>query len=565
MDFQVVLCSSLAKVMPQGTPEKSPIRNFSCLRGENFAFQVAFKSEDISWCYPTGAVRVEVKSPLKKYIRIRSVENVPVSWIPDGMDEDVVSNKTGLFPDVLRDLEDGNIIQSHRRIWRTLWFDVELPEKCKSGKYDITVILHVADMDKRYAGEKDANTTFEEKLTLEVIDAVLPSQTLKCDHWFHSDCLCTHYNVKPFSAEFWRIAANFMKAASANGINMLMTPLFTPPLDTFVGTYRPRIQLVKIKLDKGKYSFDFTLVKKWIKMAQECGIQYFELPHMFTQWGCEATPQIWATVDGKEKRIFGWDVKPLGPAYRKFINNYLPALKQFFEELGLKDKVYFHCSDEPCLKQLDQFKKCASLLTRHLKGWNLFDGGTLDAYKNGLPPIPIPICPERAFEQFLQVDVPERWVAYCCFPQEIYVNRFIHMTSSRNRIWGSLLYRFNVDGFLHWGFNFYYSGLSLKPVDPYKDTCCYFTYPAGDAFLVYPRKDGVPEESLRLKVFGHGLQDMRALRLLESLIGREKVEKLLDKASPEGEMHMHDYPRGEKAVLALREKINAMIKKNLKK
>jgi hypothetical protein len=28
---------------------------------------------------------------------------------------------------------------------------------------------------------------------------------------------------------------------------------------------------------------------------------------------------------------------------------------------------------------------------------------------------------------------------------------------------------------------------------------------------------------------------------------------------------MHDYPRGEKAVLALREKINAEIKKNLKK
>ena len=311
--------------------------------------------------------------------------------------------------------------------------------------------------------------------------------------------------------------------------------------------------------------FDFTLLERFLGEAQKCGIKYFEHAHLFTQWGAGFTPKIMATVNGKEKRIFGWDVAADSEEYKTFLDAFLPALIRFIEENGLGDKVYFHCSDEPCLKQLDQFKKCASLLTRHLKGWNLFDGGTLDAYKNGLPPIPIPICPERAFEQFLQVDVPERWVAYCCFPQEIYVNRFIHMTSSRNRIWGSLLYRFNVDGFLHWGFNFYYSGLSLKPVDPYKDTCCYFTYPAGDAFLVYPRKDGVPEESLRLKVFGHGLQDMRALRLLESLIGREKVEKLLDKVSPEGKMHMHDYPRGEKAVLALREKINAMIKKNLKK
>ena len=256
----------------------------------------------------------------------------------------------------------------------------------------------------------------------------------------------------------------------ANGINMLLTPLFTPPLDTFIGTYRPRVQLMKISIDKGKYSFDFSMLKKWIDVAHENGIEYFEMPHMFTQWGCKATPQIWATVDGEEKRIFGWDVKALSPAYRKFINNYLPALKAFLEEQGLKDKVYFHCSDEPSAIHLEQFKKCASLLEKHLKGWNLYDGGTLDVYKQGLIPIPIPIAPVRAFEQFLDVDVPERWIAYCCFPQEVYVNRFIHMTSSRNRIFGSLLYRFNVNGFLHWGFNFYYSGLSLKPVDPYKDT-----------------------------------------------------------------------------------------------
>ena len=75
MDFQTVLCSSLAKIMPQGTPEKSPVRKFGILRGENFAFQVAFKSEDLSWASETGTIRVEVKSPLKKYIRVRSVQH----------------------------------------------------------------------------------------------------------------------------------------------------------------------------------------------------------------------------------------------------------------------------------------------------------------------------------------------------------------------------------------------------------------------------------------------------------------------------------------------------------
>lgn len=564
MDFQTILCSSLAKVMPQDAPQMSPIRNFSCLRGENFSFQVAFKSNDISWVYASGAVRVEVKSPLKKYIRIRAVENVPVAWMPDGIDDDVVSDKVGMYPDILRDLEEGNIIRNYRRVWRALWFDVELPAKCKSGKYEIEVLLHVTDIEQQHNGVK-AEKNFSEKLTLDVLDAVLPPQTLKCDHWFHADCLSTHYGIEPFCDEFWRITGNFMKAASRNGINMLLTPLFTPPLDTFVGTYRPRVQLVKITCDKGKYSFDFTLLEKWIEVAKKNGITHFEMPHMFTQWGCKATPQIWATVDGKEKRIFGWDVKALSTKYRNFLDQFLPELKKFFEKRKLRKNVYFHCSDEPSLPHLPQFKKCAELLARHLDGWNLFDGGTLDVYKQGLIPIPIPIAPITTLEKFMGVEVKERWTAYCCFPQVEYVNRFIHMTSSRNRIFGAQLYRFNVEGFLHWGFNFYYSGLSLKPVDPYKDTCCYYTYPSGDAFLVYPRKDGVPEESLRLKVFGHALQDQRAMQLLETMIGRPKVEKILDKCSPNGELHMHDYPRGEKAVLALREKINAEIKKNLNK
>ena len=64
-------------------------------------------------------------------------------------------------------------------------------------------------------------------------------------------------------------------------------------------------------------------------------------------------------------------------------------------------------------------------------------------------------------------------------------------------------------------------------------------------------------------MFFHGLQDQRALDLLESLIGRKKVCKLLDQLSPDGKMSMANYPKGEKAVLGLREKINSLIKKNL--
>ena len=54
-------------------------------------------------------------------------------------------------------------------------------------------------------------------------------------------------------------------------------------------------------------------------------------------------------------------------------------------------------------------------------------------------------------------------------------------------------------------------------------------FPSGDSFVVYPAQDGSACESLRLKVLYDAFQDMTALRLLESKIGREKVIEFIDK------------------------------------
>ncbi len=55
-----------------------------------------------------------------------------------------------------------------------------------------------------------------------------------------------------------------------NGINMILTPLFTPPLDTKVGGERPTVQLVDVNMDGDKYTFNFDnlingliCAKKW--------------------------------------------------------------------------------------------------------------------------------------------------------------------------------------------------------------------------------------------------------------------------------------------------------------
>ena len=72
---------------------------------------------------------------------------------------------------------------------------------------------------------------------------------------------------------------------------------------------------------------------------------------------------------------------------------------------------------------------------------------------------------------------------------------------------------------------------------------------------------GKPLESLRLKVLYDGFEDLRALRLLESLIGREKVLEFIDKDLFKPLTFM-EYPHENDWLLETREKINRMIEEN---
>ncbi|MBO7741040.1 MAG: DUF4091 domain-containing protein, partial [Victivallales bacterium] len=181
-------------------------------------------------------------------------------------------------------------------------------------------------------------------------------------------------------------------------------------------------------------------------------------------------------------------------------------------------------------------------------------------FEKGLITMPVP-CESKA-QAFIDAGMSPRWCYYCCGPSDIYSNRFIAMPSSRNRIMGTLLYRHAIEGFLHWGFNFYYSQYSRYPVNPYLTTDSDGAFPSGDPFLVYPGEGGVPEDSIRHEVFTMGLQDMRVLQYLESRLGREALEAKLDALVDGERMTMAEYPRGEEKFLAMRAMIDALVREN---
>lgn len=560
--------SSIEKVFPKKRPDVRT-SDLSGLRGETVSFQIAYLWNgsnkllgEVSEISVYSDHMGESGTPFSKEdIRIRKVMLVPCTYTSHKkVDEDYLATEPGVYPDLLQNLDEYGfpVIAGQ---WRSLWIDLNIPKNAVAGTYQIAFLLKSNDKSNR-------QESFCEQVTIrfEVIGAELPDLDIPHTEWLHCDCLADYYQVPVFSEEHWTIIEQFVMTAVKRGCNMLYTPVFTPPLDTAVGAERKTVQLIDVYMDEAspsdetKYLFGFQRLERWVQMGQRCGIRYYEISHLYTQWGATAAPKVIVTVNGEEKKIFGWQTKACGKAYRNFLFQFLTALDQELCRLGIQKQVYFHISDEPTKEQLDTYRNAKEQISELLKGYHTIDAvSNYEFYENGL--IEEPVCASDHIATFLESQKrPERlWVYYCTVQSLQVSNRFIVMPGSRTRLIGNMIYKHNIDGFLHWGFNFYNSQYSLYPIDPYKVTDADGAFPAGDPFLVYPGKDGIPEESIRMMLMDEAFADYRALRLLEKITNREQALKCLEEDTF-GELTFDCYPKERTYVDHIREKINQKIK-----
>jgi len=384
---------------------------------------------------------------------------------------------------------------------------------------------------------------------------VLPPQKLTRYEWFHADCLAAYYRVEAWSEAHWEIVESFARNAARHGITALYTPLWTPPLDTEVGGERPTCQLLKISFNPktGTYRFGFDRLRRFLKMGKSLGFREFGMSHLFTQWGACFTPKIVCTLpDGSEMKRFGWHVASDAPAYGEFLAALMPQLFAVLRECGVEENCFFSVSDEPSEAHLGSYGKAVELVTPLLAGHPTVEAlSDFSFFERGLVKHPVPA--NNHIEPFAG-KVENLWSYYCCGQQELVPNRLIAMPSARNRIMGTLCYVYDLAGFLHWGFNFYYSQYSRRLIDPFACTDADGAFPGGDPFLVYPGENGEPLDSIRHEVFFDALQDLRALELLEGKLGREGVLEFLKEGRKES-FRMTDYPRDPEFLLELRPRI----------
>ena len=488
---------------------------------------------------------IRVDSPFANGVKVYTVEQIPVRMpcYAGESDDDYIDIKPGLYPDLLQPTE-GICIMPH--LLSQLYFEVNVPLDMKPGTYEIKISLY------HRAKQYDVATAV---YTVEVLNARLPEQTFLSGHWFHYDCLATHYGVEVFSKRHWEIIESYLAAYVDRGNVTLLTPIFTPPLDTEVGGERPTVQLVDVTLENGAYSFGFEKLARFCEMCKKYGVKELEISHLFTQWGAFHAPKVMATVDGEYKRIFGWDTEATGEEYVTFLRTLLPILREQLDAFGYKDHYYFHISDEPNgEKHMDSYLGAKNAVFDLICDRPVRDAlSDFALYQNGAVVNPVPS--NNHITPFLEANIPDLWTYYCCSQGRKVSNCFVAMTGHRTRVIGAQMYKADIKGFLHWGYNFYFNRFSIGSTNPYLSIEGDYFTPAGDTFMVYPGPDGTPIHSLHEVLFEQGLLDMRAMQAAEAKVGRERVLSAID---AECDLDFENYPKHEDYLLNLRDTLNLL-------
>ncbi|WJH33694.1 DUF4091 domain-containing protein [Paenibacillus sp. CC-CFT747] len=365
--------------------------------------------------------------------------------------------------------------------------------------------------------------------TVEVKDIVIQERkNFPITHWWYPECIYDYYEMKPLGDEFFKMVRPYLENLFDHGNDLLFVPLLN---------YRKEImkrppQLLKVwEVRPGVYKFDWDLVRKLIRMAKEIGFHQFEWSHFWAyshakeRAASAAEPtRIYTERNGKLETLFQEGLDATGEVFRAYMMQFLPEFKQFLEEEGIKEQSLFHICDEPTDQPADieNYKKAREFLNQIDPSVKVMDAVKGISYSElGLTDYPVPIM-YRANE-FLEKEIPH-WVYYCCSPAGTYMNRFFDTPLWQIRIQGWAFYRLRVMGFLHWGYNYWYTqkASSLEQeyspdtqimADLFHDCSCGGIYPFGDPFVVYPGKDG-PIDSIRWEVFAESMQDYALLQTL---------------------------------------------------
>lgn len=172
-------------------------------------------------------------------------------------------------------------------------------------------------------------------------------------------------------------------------------------------------------------------MRRYVRLGKELGFKHFEWTHFFAQWGCRHAVRIYEGDQAEERLLWPADTAATAPAYREFLAQFLPEFKRFLDEEGIRERSFFHISDEPHGDEaMANFRKAREMM-RELAPWMPFMDALSDVEfaRQALVDVPIPSV-STALE-FVKAG-PPAWAYYCCSPRGEFVQRLLDTPCPRS-------------------------------------------------------------------------------------------------------------------------------------
>jgi hypothetical protein len=436
------------------------------------------------------------------------------------------------FPDPLLETSRVNLRPYEAQ---PVWLTIFVPKNAPSGTYKGRVGIK---MESTLIGALN--------IELKVYAVVLPDERhLKITNWFgdHSgiDYIEKFYKVELWTEDFWKIIKAYARNMSEHRQNIIPTYL--------KGGFSDRSLIRVFQADDKGLRFDFSRFDRWVKTFMEEGVgDFIEGSH------------IVISIPGTEDWAFpGYSVlkkdgtiaysipkqNALNPESVEFLSQYLPALQNHLDEKNWLPIYLQHIGDEPTSHNIKNWRKISAMVKNFAPKLKIIDAiQTTDAigYINIWVPILHEFDKNIEFYKRRMRAGDEVWFYTCCAPTGKYPNRFIDFSLMKVRILYWMCFKYEVTGFLHWGFNAW-SDDPFQDVEPHG-------LPPGDAFIVYPGNSG-PLNSIRWEIVREGIEDYELLWLLSQKCGKDVALNICDLLI----RSVTDYEKDPKKLEEVRRKI----------
>ncbi len=464
-------------------------------RGEHASFQIAVRaSAPIVNLQAVASSPANTENALSKP-KVGFVGFVRVGRSTPTPSRDRLLPPSAYYPDPILEVSSVDVEAGQTQ---PVWITVGIPSDAEPGLYDGEVTLSGTVGGRAFEAER----TFIVRVYKPVIDTT----SLWVTNWFSLSSerlalLSGGEPVAPFTNSYWDLVRLIARKMAEYRQNVaLISPL----------------RLAEYTLGEGQLDFDFSRFDRTVQIFQEEGvIGRIEGGHIGRRQSTWTTPfevYVPAWEDGEAR----FDALPISDERaRTFYAQFLPALVQHLRDRGWLDSYMQHLADEPIEDNAASYIEIAEFVNKWAPELRVVEAvhnrnlaGNIDIW---VPQLDF-LHQDYDFYSARMREGEEVWFYTCLAPQGEYANRFIELPLIKTRILHWINYRYNIPGYLHWGYNSW-------RLDPFEETTSIITesgnvLPGGDAWIVYPAA-GKILSSLRLEAMRDGIVDYELLRQLE--------------------------------------------------